>query len=256
MPKPLRIEQEGHVCTWTITRSTARNAIDDAVAAALRGALDQAQQDRSIRAVVLTGEGDRAWIAGADLKFLRSADASQRARLDQDMQRLLDDLEALPVPVIAAINGVVMGGGCEVAVACDIRVGAPHASFTFKHAAMGVAPGWGGLSRLATLVPRGAAAQLLFAAQPMQAQDAWRVGLLDEVAATPLARARQLANDIAQVAPRSVADIKPLLWATYREGGDREKEREVFLRRAAGSDHAEALGAFFDKRPANFEPRD
>ena len=162
------------------------------------------------------------------------------------MFELLNRLEALPVPVIAALNGVVMGGGSEVAVACDLRVAEPDASITFKQAALGVTPGWGGLSRLAGLIGRGAAAKLLFTALPMSSEEALRVGLVDELVPKGSARERALAlaAAIADTSPGAVADIKRLLTLAYRPGhASADEERRTFLARAKGPDHAEALAA-------------
>src|SRR5690606_19964298 len=128
-----------------------------------------------------TGSGETAFVAGADLKLMRDAAPERRAANDTRMLRSLERLEGLPVPVLCALNGAVIGGGSEIALACDLRIAEPHASLTFKHAAMGVSPGWGGLARLCTLVGYSTAARLLFTATPLSAEDALRVGLVDEV---------------------------------------------------------------------------
>jgi enoyl-CoA hydratase/carnithine racemase len=175
------------------------------------------------------------------------------------MLALMDRLEALPVPVIAALNGAVIGGGSEIAFACDLRIAEPHATITMKHAAMGVSPGWGGLARLAGLVGRSTAGKLLFTALPIAPEEALRVGLVDELvgAGTAKDRALELASAIAKNSPSTVAEIKALLWQTYRDGpaASRESERAVFLGRAKSEDHREALAAFFERREARFKPR-
>jgi enoyl-CoA hydratase/carnithine racemase len=154
MSEGFRVEHLGGISVWTFDRPQARNAIDEDMALGLEKALEHAEQDRTLRAVVLTGSGDAAFVSGADLKFLRDASPERRANNDTRMLALMDRLEALPVPVIAALNGAVVGGGSEIALACDLRIAEPHASITLKHAAMGVSPGWGGLARLSGLVGR------------------------------------------------------------------------------------------------------
>lgn len=252
-------ERTNDVEIWTFDRPAARNAIDPELAGELATAVAQAERDGDLRALVLTGAGDQAFIAGADLKFLRAAEPEVRAELDQTMVELLARLEALPVPVIAALNGVAVGGGTEVALACDMRIAEPHASFTFKHARMGVTPGWGGLGRLVSLVGRGTASKLLFTAQPMDAEEALRAGLVDEVVGPKKARTRalELAEQIAENSPSAVADLKRLLSLAYRQGPalTSAEERRTFLERAHASDHTEALSAFFERRTPRFQPR-
>lgn len=251
----VEVEQRTHV--WTINRPDVRNAIDDAVLSAWENALNAVEQDRSVRSVVITGAGDVAFIAGADLKRLRTLEPAQRQDLDARMHALLARIARLPLPVIGALNGVVLGGGCEVALACDIRIGEPHTSFTFKHAAMGVTPGWGGLARLAACVGRSTAARLLFTAQPLEAEAALRSGLLDELVPKGESRTRAmaLADAIDQVSPSAVADLKRLLDVAYPAQDTAGEERRTFLARAVSADHAEALLAFAEKRPARFQDR-
>ncbi len=254
-----RSERHADTMLWVVDRPRARNAIDEKVVEGLEAALTAAEADKSLRAAVLTGAGDAAFIAGADLKLLHAGPPELRAALDTRMHALLARIEALPIPVIAALNGVVVGGGAEVALACDLRIAETDAAITFKHAAMGVTPGWGGLARLTSLVGRGTASKLLFTAQPMPSDEALRCGLYDEVVANGLGptRALELASAIADNSPGTVADIKRLLGLAYREGPTRStgEERSTFLARAQSADHAEALTAFFERRAPKFAPR-
>lgn len=259
MGSGFRIEQSDGIAVWTFDRPQARNAIDENVADGLTAALDAAEQDRELRAVVLTGSGDAVFVSGADLKFLRDAAPERRATNDSRILALMDRLEALPVPVIAALNGAVIGGGSEISFACDLRIAEPHTTIMMKHAAMGVSPGWGGLARLVGLVGRSTAAKLLFTALPIGAEEALRIGLVDELVGAGGAkeRALELARAVAKNSPSTVAELKRLLWLSYRVGPakSREVEREVFLRRASSGDHQEALAAFFERRVAEFKVR-
>jgi enoyl-CoA hydratase/carnithine racemase len=252
-------ERRDGVALWTIDRPQARNAIDEGVVNGLSAALDAAEQDPSLRAVVLTGSGDTVFVSGADLKFLRDAAPERRAHNDTRMLAQMERLAALPVPVIAALNGVVIGGGTEVAFACDLRVAEPHTTITMKHAALGISPGWGGLTRLTALVGRSVAAKLLFTALPIGAEEALRVGLLDEIVPKGQARARalELAAAVAEVSPSTVAELKALLWRAYAEDGAsvRAAERELFVGRTVSEDHREALAALFEKRKPAYRKR-
>ncbi len=258
MTTGFRTEQADGVALWTFDRPEARNAIDEKTVDELSSALDLAERDVSLRAVVLTGSESSTFVSGADLKFLRDAAPERRARNDTRMLALMDRLEALPVPVIAALNGAVIGGGSEIALACDLRIAEPHSTITMKHASLGIAPGWGGLGRLAGLVGRSAAAKLLLTALPMRPEEALRIGLVDELVehggAKP--RALELAQAITRLAPVAVAETKRLLWRTYREGPEntRDAERTLFTTLASSQDHREALQAFFESRVPAFSP--
>jgi enoyl-CoA hydratase len=195
--------------------------------------------------------------AGADLKLLSGGPPEERASVDARVLSVLARLEALPLPVIAALNGVAMGGGCEVALTCDLRIAESHASLTFKHAAMSVTPGWGGLGRLCRVVGPGVAAKLLFTALPLTAEEARGVGLVDEVVPRGGARARalELCAAIGQTSPSAVADLKHLMRLGYAGALTEEEERRVFLGRTRSADHREALAAFVEKRAPRFGTR-
>jgi len=257
MSEFVRRERVGEVCIWTIDRPSARNAIDDQVVGELEELMSEAERDLALRAVILTGGGESAFLSGADLKLLSHASPQHRASVDQRVLRVLGRIEALPVPVIAALNGVVMGGGCEVALACDLRIGEAHTTVTFKHAAMSVTPGWGGLARLCRAVRPGIAAKLLYTALPLTAEEAREVGLLDEVVPKGQARTRalELATAITQTSPSCVADLKQLLRLGYTGALTLEEEQRVFVARTESLDHQEALAAFREKRRPAFRPR-
>jgi enoyl-CoA hydratase/carnithine racemase len=227
------------------------------IADALMRALDAVEADRSVRTLIITGAGRAAFVSGADLKFLRAAAAEERAAMDARMLAVLCRIEQLDLPVIAALNGAVVGGGMEVALAADIRIAEPHVSLTFKHAAMGVTPGWGGFRRLAATVGRSTAARLLFSAQPLDAEEALRVHLIDEIARdqSALARALEHALAIEATSPSTVSALKRTLHNAYGASLSLEEEQRVFLESTRSHDHKEALAAFFEKRPPRFQPR-
>ncbi len=251
MSELVRVEVDDGTFVLTIDREGAKNAIDPAVHDALAAAVDRVEGEPRARAVVLTGAGS-SFVSGGDLKLIRERPFEETLALSQRMTALLDRMEALAVPVIAAVNGWAFGGGLEVALGCDYRVVEAGAKLSFRQAAMGLTTGWGAMSRLARLVPRGTALMLLATAEVVGADRAAALGLADEVVpdGQSVERARALARSIAACSPRAVAGIKRVLSAAY--GGDASRARavewEVFRELWGAEDHREALEAFFGKR--------
>ena len=258
MSEFVRTERVGNAVIWTLDRPSARNAIDHGVITELESALGEVERDPSVRAVVLTGGGDVAFLAGADLKLLRNGPPDLRAAVDARVLRFVERLEALPVPVFAAINGVVMGGGCEVALGCDVRIAEEHASITFKHATLSVTPGWGGMARICRHLPPGVAAKLFFTATPLSAQEARATGFFDEVVPKGQAKTRalELAREVEHTSPSAIADLKRMLKLAYQGALTIDEEQRVFLARTQSADHREALNALGEKRKPQFLPRD
>ncbi|RZO63245.1 MAG: enoyl-CoA hydratase/isomerase family protein [Sandaracinaceae bacterium] len=244
----VRHEERGRTAVLTVDRPETKNAIDPSVHAALSAALD-AVMASDARAIVLTG-ANGTFVSGGDLKLIRERPFEETLTLSQQMTALLDRLEALPVPVFAAIEGYAFGGGVEIALACDYRVAAPGAKLSFRQAAMGLSTGWGAATRLARVVPRGVAARLLMTAEVLDAEAAADLGLVEEVDANPLARCLALADAVASQSPRAVAAFKALLPEVYGApaASSRAKEWEVFQTLWGAADHAEALDAFFGRR--------
>jgi enoyl-CoA hydratase/carnithine racemase len=253
----LSITRQDGIEVWTVNRPDAHNAIAPTVMAALSAAVSRAATDAFLRAVVLTGAGNDTFVSGADLKFLRDASPDARLQNDCGMTAALEGLANLPVPIIGALNGQVIGGGVEVALACDLLIAEPHSQVTVKHVAMGISPGWGGFRRLAARVGRGLAAKLLLTAAPVSADEALRAGLFDEVVAprAALPRALELAQAAARTSPSALAATKALLGRAYACPITLAEEQTLFEVRAASLDHREALTAFFARRPPQYRPR-
>lgn len=251
MTDVVRSELRGHALVLTVDRPETKNAVDPAVHDALRDAVDRASADPAVRAVVLTGAG-ASFLSGGDLKYIRDHPPAETLRLSQQMNALLDRLEALPVLVIAAVNGYAYGGGCEIALACDIRIAEARAKLSFRQAALGLTTGWGATTRLSRLVPRGTALRLLTTAEVLDAARAHALGLADEIVpdGASVTRACELAAEVAKVSPRAVAGMKRVAAAAYGSTSvsARETEWEIFRELWGGEDHREALAAFFAKR--------
>ena len=211
----ITVERSGPVTVLTIDRPQARNAIGLGTMAELDAALEELERsDASV--AVITGAGEKAFVAGGDLKELESVrDVEFGIDMARRMRRTLDRIAELPIPVFAALNGVALGGGAEVAIACDFRIAAEDARIGFTQVLLGVMPAWGGLERLAALVGRGRASYLLTTGKVLTAAEAERFGLLEEVVprASFEARWRELADAIGRAPRPALAGIKAGLQA-------------------------------------------
>jgi enoyl-CoA hydratase/carnithine racemase len=252
------VERLGAVVIWTIDRPQAKNAVDHATLGQLIDAVAEAERDRSLRAAILTG-GGHTFVSGGDLRELRDKNTPQDAEgfsdLGWDLTRTMAEL---PFPIICAMPGPAIGGGAELALACDMRVADVRAKLSFKQVRMGVTTAWGTVPRLISLVGAGTAARLLYASHDIFAAEAKLIGLVDEVTENGLARTTALAwaSDIAEASPRAVAEMKRLVRETTQTARDvRALERQLFVETWSGPDHAEAVEAYFDRRPTRWHER-
>ncbi|MDQ0382374.1 enoyl-CoA hydratase/isomerase family protein [Amycolatopsis thermophila] len=240
------------VAVVTLNRPDVRNAINDQVLDDLRAALGEIRDDDKAGAVVFTGAGERAFAAGADIAGLR--DYTLHTGLDARMQRLYDEIEAFEKPTIAAVNGYALGGGCELAMACDIRIAAPSAKFGLPETALSVLPGAGGTQRLARLVGVSRAIELILTGRTAGAAEAERIGLVSGIAEHPVAAARDLARTILARGPLAVRLAKLVV----RTGMDAGRHTGLVVERLAqallytSDDKREGAEAFLAKRPADF----
>ncbi len=254
----LVVERQGAVVIWTIDRPQAKNAVDHATLSDLIAAVAEADRDRSVRAAILTG-GGHTFVSGGDLRELRDKNTPQDAEGFSDLGwELTRAMAELPFPIVCALPGPAIGGGAELALACDMRVADVRAKFSFKQVRMGVTTAWGTVPRLVSLVGAGTAARLLYAAHDVFAAEAKLLGLVDEVTENGLARTTALAwaSDIAEASPRAVADMKRLVREATQPARDvRALERSLFVETWSGADHAEAVEAYFDRRPTKWHER-
>jgi enoyl-CoA hydratase len=248
----------GRVATLTINRPEKRNALDAATRTAIVAALDQLERDQAVRAVIVTGAGDKAFIAGADI-----AEFEGRAPVDQyramSEWSVYQAADRFPKPMIAAVNGFCLGGGCEFAMACDIRIAADSARFGQPEINLGIIPGGGGTQRLPRLVGLGNAFKLLYTGDVIDATEALRLGLVDEVvpAAELMARARALADKIATKSPVALSLMKEAVRASVRSPLEEGLRQEITLFGLAFSseDKREGVAAFLAKRTPEFTGR-
>lgn len=253
----LKLEQEGALLTVTFNRPAVRNALDPATWAELRAVVREVKGDANIQVVILTGAGEKAFASGADIRSLR--DRSQWEYFRSEAQDVLLELENLPKPVIAAINGVALGGGCEVCLAADIRIAADHARFGQPEVNLGILPSAGGTQRLARLVGPGKAKELILTGEIIDAQEALRIGLVNQVvpAAELMNTARATAEKILAKGPLAVGLAKLAinvgLNTDLASGLAYEKLAQTLL--FTTEDKYEGTTAFLEKRPAQFKGR-
>ena len=252
----IKTEQQGTALVLTIDRPEAGNAINGAAAEALEAAVVAAAKDQTLRSVILTGEGEKFFCAGGDIKEYRAV--QDRAALDEVMgrsRRALRGLEALDIPVIAAINGYCLGGGFEMILAADIRLADAEARFALPQARLGIIPGWHGLERLVGLVGRGQAIRLAGGGAGFDAAEAAGLGLIDEVVADKpvLSRALEIAAEFNQAAPLALKAVKKV--AAMASPLAANVSEDIFAELWFSADHREAEAAFAEKRSPKFEGR-
>jgi enoyl-CoA hydratase len=251
----IRVDREDAVAVVTVDRQDALNALDVATLTELRDRLRELAEDDGVRAVVLTGAGEKAFVAGADIKYMSGLDVAQAKEwgaLGHEAGRLL---ETMPKPTIAAINGFALGGGCELALACDIRYAAGGAKLGQPEVNLGIIPGWGGTQRLARVCGLGVAKELIFTGRLVAAEEAERIGLVNGVHDPVLDQARETAALLATKSPISLRLMKEL--ANRALGGDHaanlDAEGEAFGELFASDDAREGLAAFVEKREPAFK---
>lgn len=256
MSEPVRFERRGQVALLTLARPEVLNALDRATLECLLGHARSMAASQDLRAVVLTGEG-RAFAAGADIAQMRSMDPQAALAFSELGHRALAALEALPFPTIAAVNGFALGGGCELACACDWIYASARARFGQPEVGLGLVPGFGGTSRLPRRVGVAWAKELVTTGEPIDAETAQRIGLVNRVFAPEelLNAALRVGEAIARKGPRAVALAKRIL----EDGQDADirvahaLEQSAFGFVFSTADRAEGMDAFLEKRAPNFK---
>ncbi len=252
-------EKKGATAYVTVNRPKVLNALNQRTWMDLRTAFEDARDDPDVRGVIVTGEGDKAFIAGADISELATLTAVDAQRSTSDGQAVLNLIEGLGKPVVAAVNGFALGGGCETAMACTIRVASDNARFGQPEVKLGVIPGAGGTQRLPRLVGKGRALQLILSGEMITAQEAYRIGLVNEVvpAAELIPRAEAVLRQINSNAPLAVKysleAVNQGLETSQAEG--LSLEASLFGLCAGTDDKKEGTSAFLAKRKPQFQGR-
>ncbi|MBX7220964.1 MAG: enoyl-CoA hydratase/isomerase family protein [Blastocatellia bacterium] len=252
------IEKQGRVAFLKINRPTKMNALNIPTRNEILQALDELQEDADVRVLIITGVGEKAFIAGADIsEFAGMTAITQRDVMTR--RRAFDAVENFPKPVIAMINGFCLGGGCELALGCDIRVASENAKLGQPEIKLGVIPGGGGTQRMARLIGEGKAMELILTGDMIDAQEALRLGLVNHV--FPLAeleaKTLEIANKIAEMSPIALRmakeAVKGAARMNLREG--LEREVDLFALCFASEDKEEGVKAFLEKRKPEFKGR-
>ncbi|HVG24050.1 MAG TPA: enoyl-CoA hydratase-related protein [Thermoanaerobaculia bacterium] len=252
----VRTENKEGILVITIDRPKVLNALNAQTVAEIGEAFEAARDDASVKAIILTGSGEKAFVAGADINELAQMTPVTGKEVAQKGQRVFRSIERFPKPVIAAVNGFALGGGCELALACHIRIASDRAQLGLPEVSLGIIPGYGGTQRMARLLGKGKALELILTGDRIKADEAERIGLVNKVvpAEQLMTTAETMARTIAGRGPLAVrAAIEAVM-----SGSDMPFEEGQFLEAtlfgllASTEDMKEGMGAFLEKRPAEF----
>lgn len=255
----LLIEESEGIAIVTINRPAAMNAMTESTLKELRDAVQELTENPEVRVVVITGAGEKAFIAGGDISVLRELSPDEARELALLAQGVCRAIEQSPKPFIAAVNGYALGGGCELAMCCDIRIASETARFGQPEVNIGILPGFGGSQRLPRLVGKGRALEMILTGEMVDANEAYRIGLVNRVVSSGelIPAARLLAR---KMASKSLAAIK-LCKEAVVNGMEMDLDRacryeaDLFALSFTTSDQKEGMGAFLEKRPAVFIDR-
>ena len=244
-------EVEGQIGIITINRPKALNALNSAVLDELDKTLDAVDQE-AIRCLILTGAGEKSFVAGADIGEMSTLTKAEGEAFGKKGNDVFRKLETFPIPVIAAVNGFALGGGCEISMSCDIRICSENAVFGQPEVGLGITPGFGGTQRLARIVGTGKAKEMIYGARNIKAEEAYRIGLVNNVypAEELMPAAKKLASTIARNAPVAVRNCKRAI----NEGIQVDMDQAIVIEeKLFGScfetcDQKEGMNAFLEKR--------
>jgi enoyl-CoA hydratase len=245
-----------NICHITINRPKQLNALNAKIIFELNVAINKAQEDSSVRAIILTGSGNKAFVAGADIKEFAHFNASEGEELARNGQKLLFDLiDNLNIPCIAAVNGFALGGGLELAMSCHIRIASDNSKLGLPEVTLGVIPGYGGTQRLTNLVGKGKALEMIVTASMLSANEALQWGLVNHVCAQEdlLILANKIANKIIRNSPMAISKAIKSVNASFNKNLDGfEVEKKEFGSCFESKEFIEGTSAFMQKRKPNF----
>ncbi|GAA0078172.1 short-chain-enoyl-CoA hydratase [Clostridium sp. CTA-5] len=255
--KNVVLEKEGHLAIVTINRPKALNALNSETLKDLDTVLEDLEKDNNVYAVILTGSGEKSFVAGADISEMKDLNENQGREFGELGNKVFLRLENLDKPVIAAISGFALGGGCELAMSCDIRIASEKAKFGQPEAGLGITPGFGGTQRLARIVGLGKAKEMIYTCDIIKAEEAYRIGLVNKVVSLEslMDEAKAMANKIIANAPIAVKLCKDAINRGMQVSIDKAVliEAEDFGKCFASEDQTEGMTAFLERREKNFQ---
>ncbi len=250
--KNVTLEKEGHLAVVTINRPKALNALNSETLKDLDTVLDDLEKDSNVYAVILTGAGEKSFVAGADIAEMKDLNEEQGKEFGILGNNVFRRLEKLDKPVIAAVSGFALGGGCELAMSCDIRIASVKAKFGQPEVGLGITPGFGGTQRLARIVGPGKAKELIYTCDIINAEEAYRIGLVNKIVELEnlMDEAKAMANKIAANAPKAIAYSKDAIDRGLQVDIDAAIliEAEDFGKCFATEDQTEGMTAFLERR--------
>ena len=246
------LEKKGHIAVATINRPKALNALNSQVLEDIDQLVEQVKADDEIRALVITGSGEKAFVAGADIGEMSTLTKAEGEAFGKKGNDVFRKLETFPIPVIAAVNGFALGGGCEISMSCDIRICSENAVFGQPEVGLGIPPGFGGTQRLARIVGTGKAKEMIYGARNIKAEEAYRIGLVNNVypAEELMPAAKKLASTIARNAPIAVRNCKRAINEGLQVDMDQAIviEEKLFGDCFESCDQREGMTGFLEKR--------
>jgi enoyl-CoA hydratase len=247
---------KNEILTITINRPDKLNALNRETIQEIGGAVNDAANDSSIAGIIITGSGPKAFVAGADITEFLNVSVEEGKKLSEAGHKVFRSIELCPKPVIAAVNGFALGGGCELAMACHMRIASDNAKFGQPEVNLGLIPGYGGTQRMVHLIGKGKAMELMMTTDMVDAQTALQCGLVNHVTTQDalLAKCEEILNKIKTKSPKAIAGIIKSVDANYSDGVDGYKtEIDEFGKLFGTDDFKEGVGAFLEKRKANFK---
>jgi enoyl-CoA hydratase len=252
----INIYVDNYIATIVINRPDALNAMNNVVVAELKKAMEECVRNSGVGVIVITGSGEKSFVAGADIKTMQNMSGRQALEFSREGQEMTMVIENSPKPVIAAINGFALGGGCEIALACDMRIASENAKFSQPEVALGIIPGWGGTQRLPRLIGKGRAIEMIASGEMIDAEEALRIGLVNHVIPQPelMEKVHILAKSILKNGPAAVGAALKCIHKGFDEPIDNglDLELNVFAELFETDEQREGTTAFVEKRKPNF----